>query len=351
MANKLNSFLATGRGIKLLRALRIVKTPKRWPEIGWRMLYRAIYSKSILRRVERAYACRGSAEASLLRRDAEIAWGLSKGNVARTRGYTYVAYQLQARLANEARALGTARIGFEDLEIHARTTDAISSRAYLAGFDESLTLFEAYRQAIPRGTTAVDVGANIGIHSLVLSRCVGENGRVYSYEPSGSICEKLRENMALNGIQNVILRDVGVGANDTVQRFQPRQDEFNIGLGRFDASGPVEVAVVKLDSDLRAGGRISLIKVDVEGMELDVIRGASAILAQHRPTLVIECNRDWTLDELRDHMPYPVTISSIPETLLDRSRNLDGEVRYPESKNILVQPAPYNRPNNTSVAA
>src|SRR5262245_50605848 len=162
--------------IRLLRAARIARTPSRWSEIWWRMLFRAFYAKSILRTVERAYESPCSPEASKLRREAEVAWGLSEGNVAKTKGYTYVAYKLQERLAKQERALGTAGIGFEDLKIHARVTDADSSRVYLAGFDESLTLFSMYRQAIIPGTTAVDVGANIGVHSLVLSRCVGPNG-------------------------------------------------------------------------------------------------------------------------------------------------------------------------------
>jgi FkbM family methyltransferase len=303
------------------------------------MLFRAFYWKNILGMVRRAYENAGSPQAAFLRHSAAVAWGLSKGNVAKTRGYMYVAYQSQATLASETHDLGTASIGFEDLKIHARTTDANSSRDYLAGFDESVTLFEAYRGAIPPGTTAVDVGANIGIHSLVLSCCVGERGRVYSYEPSRRLCERFRENMTLNHVRNVTLREVGVGPSDCTLRFQPCEGEFNIGIGKFDSSGPIEAEIVKLDSDLHETGKISLIKIDVEGMELDVIRGAKAILAQHRPTLVVEYNPNWTLEELRSQMPYPVKVSTIPVTMLDRSRNLDTAVRCPVSTNILVEPA------------
>jgi FkbM family methyltransferase len=296
-------------------------------------------AKKILQRVGRAYASAGCHEASLLRRDAEIAWGFVPGNVARARGYTYVVYQLQARLARGGALLGRARIGFEDLEIWARTTDGTSSRAYLAGFDESLTLFDVYRQKVLRGTTAVDVGANLGIHSLVLARCVQSHGSVFSYEPNKALCERVCENLKLNGTQNVILRNLGAGASDSTLRFEPMEGEFNVGLGRFDPRGPIEIPVVRLDTDLHVSGRISLIKVDVEGMELEVIRGASALLVQHRPALVLECNPQWTLKELRDQIPYPVTISSIPTTFLDRPRNLDGLARDLESLNILVEPA------------
>ncbi len=73
-------------------------------------------------------------------------------------------------------------------------------------------------------------------------------------------------------------------------------------------------------------------------MELDVIRGAKAVLVQHRPTLVIEYNPNWTLDELRDQIPYPVKISSIPMTLRDRAHKLERAALSPEYVNILVEP-------------
>jgi FkbM family methyltransferase len=338
MLNKVYSSLPDDSATKLLRAARIIKNPKRWTEIGWRLLFRAFREKSILEMVKLAYLNSQSPEATLLRHCAEVSWGLADGNVAKTRAYTHVAYQLQALLAKEPRSLGPVRIGFEDLEIHARTSDADSSRVYLAGFSESLTLFEAYRRAIAPGTIAVDVGANIGAHSLVLSRCVGKNSQVYSYEPSRALCERFNENMTLNRIENLTLRNVGLGATNSTMRFQPREDQFSIGLGKLDAKGSVEVDVVTLDSDLQASNRISLIKIDVEGNELDVLRGARTILSRHRPALVIECNTDWTLDELRDTMPYPVKITSIPDTLLEQPRDLQGISRNAESQNVLVQP-------------
>jgi FkbM family methyltransferase len=331
---------------KLSRGARIIFSPQRWTEIIWRMTFRAFYSRRILRTLERAYASRCSPEAFALRRDSEVAWGFAAGAVAKARGYIYVVHQLQAKLRGTKWLLGRTRIGFDDLEICARAGDANSSRVYLGGFDESVTLFDVYRKRAVSGTAAIDVGANIGIHTLVLSRCVGESGRVYSYEPNQDLCERLRENVMLNGIANVTLRNRGAAAADCMLRFQSRQEEFNLGLGRFDKTGSIEVPVVRLDSDLHFDGKISLIKIDVEGMELDVIRGARQLIMEHQPALVLECNRKWTLNELRDHIPYTVTISSIPETLLDRPRNLDGVARYHDSQNILVEPYGLNIRND-----
>lgn len=324
----------------MLRILEIVSNPRRWPEICWRLFFLAFQQKSIARNVRCAYRNARCSEAQTLRHSAEVAWGLSQGNISRARGYIHVAYRAQTPLAEENHPLGTALIGFDNLRIEAKATDANSSRAYLAGFDEGLTLFEIYRRAVPAGTTAVDVGANIGIHSLVLSRCVGDRGRVYSYEPNRRLCERFRENMNLNERHNITLREVGAGSSDCMLRFQPREEEFNIGLGKFDPNGSLNVEVVRLDTDLglHQNGKISLIKVDVEGMELAVIRGTKAILAQHRPTLVLEHNPNWTLGELRAEIPYPVKVSTIPLTMCDKPRVLDGTVQRPDAINILVEP-------------
>jgi FkbM family methyltransferase len=322
----------------LSRIHEIVSNPRRWPEICWRLFFLSFQQKSIACKVKSAYCDSNGKEAGTLKHYAKVAWGLSPGNVSRARGYIHAAYKSQARLAKEKSSLGTAYIGFDDLRIEARATDANSSRAYLAGFDEGLMVFDIYRKTILPGTVAVDIGANIGIHSLVIARCVGRNGQVYAYEPSRVICERFRENMSLNDVENVTLREVGVGAAANELHFQAFSKEFNIGLGKFAQNGSTKVQVVTLDSDLRVSEPVSLIKIDVEGMELDVIRGAKRTLATHRPMLVMEYNTNWTLDELRKELPYPVMIEKIPVTKLDKLVSLNRAKRTIESSNILVKP-------------
>jgi hypothetical protein len=138
--------------IHLSRILNAVKNPGRWIEFGWRALFHVLGRRHIRHTVRSAYKDAHGAEAAFLRRSAAIAWGLSRGNVAQSRGYMYAAYRSQAALASETHMLGVASIGFQDLRIHARSTDANSSRAYLGGFDENLTTFDVYRRLIPPGT-------------------------------------------------------------------------------------------------------------------------------------------------------------------------------------------------------
>jgi FkbM family methyltransferase len=326
--------------IHLSSILNVVKNPGRWMEFGWRALFSVLGRRRIRHTVRCAYQDAHGAEAAFLRRSAAIAWGLSRGNVAQSRGYMHAVYRSQAALAAEAHMLETASIGFQDLRIHTRSTDANSSRDYLAGFDQSLTTFEVYRRLIAPGTAAVDVGANLGIHSLVLASCVGKQGRVYAYEPNSALRERFIENMTLNAVQNVVFRGSGAGSSDGTSRFSPPKNQFYIGLGKFDPCGSIETEMVTLDSDLRGAGPISLIKVDVEGMEMEVVRGARSLIADHRPALVLEYNPGcWTLKELRDEIAYPVKISRIPPTLLDDARPLDDGVRCPVT-NILVVPDP-----------
>ena len=80
--------------------------------------------------------------------------------------------------------LGASPIGFEDLLLNCRSSDANSSVVYLFGFSDNLTYFSLYRRFVQPGSVAIDVGANLGMHSLVLSRLVGNRGAVIAYEPS-----------------------------------------------------------------------------------------------------------------------------------------------------------------------
>ena len=103
--------------------------------------------------------------------------------------------------------LGTAPIGFENLRICCTAGDANSSSVYLFGREIGQMHFHVYRRFARPGTCAVDVGANLGIHALVLAACVGDSGKVHAFEPVPSICARMEENLKLNGVTNVELHE------------------------------------------------------------------------------------------------------------------------------------------------
>ncbi len=136
-----------------------------------------------------------------------------------------------------------------------------------------LALFRDYCRP---GDTVVDVGANIGEVSIVLSRGVGGSGRVFAFEPHPRIFSFLDGNLALNRCANVTTRNLALGGEAGVVRMS---DDKRDDMNRVVASGAIEVRCSTLDAELPAGP-IALLKVDVEGFELSVLKGGPQVLAR-----------------------------------------------------------------------
>ena len=143
----------------------------------------------------------------------------------------------------------------------------------------------------PEGGLAIEAGANIGAHTVALARAVGPRGAVIAFEPQRVLYQMLCANLALNEIRNVHAINAGVGAERGRARV-PAIDyaaEGNFGGVTLGAERGEIVPVETLDaSPLR---RLDLLKVDVEGMELEVLTGAAKTIAQHKPTLYVEADR------------------------------------------------------------
>lgn len=149
-----------------------------------------------------------------------------------------------------------------------------------------------FRQLLRPGQVVVEAGANIGAHTVVLSRAVGAAGRVYAFEPQRILFQMLCGNLALNGCMNVVCREMGLGDQPGTLRVPPldyqRENNFG-GVELSDAGAGDPVPVVTLDSlELSA---CHFLKADVEGMELQVLRGGRKTLIRHRPLLYIENDR------------------------------------------------------------
>lgn len=136
--------------------------------------------------------------------------------------------------------------------------------------------------ALRPGDVALDVGANNGFTGILFARRVGQGGRVIGFEPGPANVAAARENIRLNQVDNFELVVAAVGAAPGRVRFEP-----GFGNGAIaQATGTIEVPMVTLDAHC-AGRRVDFVKIDVEGFEIDVLRGARAVL-QQRPALAIE---------------------------------------------------------------
>jgi FkbM family methyltransferase len=147
------------------------------------------------------------------------------------------------------------------------------------------------------GATVVEVGANIGTHTIPLARKAGAKGRVHAFEPQPLIFQTLCANLMLNGITRVDAQNKACGGRRARVVIPDCDPAAPKNYGRFELTGldetnpqdGVQVEVVPLDEvDL---GPVDLIKVDAEGMEFDVLRGAARLIETDRPLLYVENDR------------------------------------------------------------
>jgi FkbM family methyltransferase len=175
--------------------------------------------------------------------------------------------------------------------------EGIDFAIYLLGAFEASTV-RAYRHLLAPGHVVLDIGANIGAHTLHLADAVGATGHVVAFEPTRFAFDKLCANIALNPqlapritAQQVMLLDRDGAVPDAVYSSWPLAAggaRHHSHLGRLQTTAGARAAT--LDSCVAALGlqRIDLIKLDVDGFECHVLRGAAATLALHKPTIIME---------------------------------------------------------------
>jgi FkbM family methyltransferase len=159
------------------------------------------------------------------------------------------------------------------------------------------------------GSAAIDVGANVGMVTIPLALAVGNQGKVIAFEPVAASAARLRENLRLNGLTHVVVHEVALGEQDGEITLQLGSDPvFHSStevLGPWRTDESVRVPCRTLDAVWEAEGRpsVSVVKIDVEGAELSVLKGGRGLLAQERPALLLElldANYDEVVGWLRD---------------------------------------------------
>ena len=160
-------------------------------------------------------------------------------------------------------------------------------------FEAEVNIFRAF---VVEGDTVLDVGANIGVHALPLARFVGPTGVAYAFEPQRIAFQTLCANMALNSLDNVHCVNAAVSdAAGSLHLSDVNPDMPNNfgGVELAVVTGPPQAPAVRqlvLD-DFLAVDRLKLVKIDVEGMESAVLRGARRTLDRFKPVLYVENDR------------------------------------------------------------
>lgn len=148
---------------------------------------------------------------------------------------------------------------------------------------------------LEKGSSCVDVGANIGLMTVAMARIVGAQGKVFAIEPNPAAREILQYNIEINQLENVSVLPYAIGSNSTQATMYDGVDG-NRGRASLLAFGGTEIGVVQirtLAEVIPADVKIDLVKVDVEGYELNVLKGMSSLLErQYSPALIVEFSKD-----------------------------------------------------------
>jgi FkbM family methyltransferase len=136
------------------------------------------------------------------------------------------------------------------------------------------------------GMTIVDCGAHHGMMTTIFALATGPKGKVIAYEALPTNADVIVNNAKLNGLANVTVRGVGVGG--TAGKFAVANNESNtIVVSNTSGDGENIIEIVRLDDDLHDGLKVDFLKVDVEGHEVEALRGMQRIIAR-KPIIDLE---------------------------------------------------------------
>jgi len=166
----------------------------------------------------------------------------------------------------------------------------VSERYVVFGYEQQ-EMKEFMSLAKP-GMTFFDVGANLGMYSVLAGKRVGPSGRVHAFEPTPALVSKLKQQLALNSLHNVTVNETAISSETgTAQFFLAEASVNNCLSSSSDSDRAIFVRTITLDEYVHKQGiaHVDLMKVDVEGAEVQVLLGAKKLLsASDAPTIMME---------------------------------------------------------------
>ncbi|GAB4310576.1 MAG: hypothetical protein Kow00127_00120 [Bacteroidales bacterium] len=232
-------------------------------------------------------------------------------NILVSRTLRPLAGVLPARLKIPVTGLFRVKAGGAEVKIFGYYTSYITRQLFwcgAGGWESAMTLL--WCRLVPHSRVVLDIGANFGWYSLLASKTAPES-RIYAFEPFIDARKALEENVKANGSKNITVVPFALG-NENIQttlwyRINPDfPDELQLaGDNTLSAdhaarSASADIKVWKLDDWMAENqpGSVDLIKVDAEGFEWEVFKGAQKTLSNHRPVILAELSPGKTLQEV-----------------------------------------------------
>jgi len=171
------------------------------------------------------------------------------------------------------------------------------------------------KSVLKPGDCFVDVGANIGLMSMFTAQCVGPSGKILAFEAHPLTSEILRKNILLNGYQNIVVLNYALGSTEGKAKIY---DNWQVNRGgaslvvKSEGSDSHEINVQRLDSVWQENLIPKVMKIDVEGFELEVLKGAAATIEKYHPVLIVELseNRSNTFDSTIELIDFIKTLGN-----------------------------------------
>jgi len=172
----------------------------------------------------------------------------------------------------------------DNFQITLLPNEGASRLTYYFGVSEP-ELFRVYDEFLRPKMTIVDAGANVGLHSLFFSRRVGEEGKIYAFEPAKMIFGRMMEHIRDNHVTNIEGLCLALGAKQGSAEIVDNKEDTSRTFLRpsLSNSGATLTAVVEtLDAFAKARGleKIDFLKIDVEGFESEILEGALSLLTR-----------------------------------------------------------------------
>ena len=160
-------------------------------------------------------------------------------------------------------------------------------------------LLDVIDKYVEEGTVAIDAGANFGSISVPISKKLGQDGKLYSFEMSETMTERLVKNLNQNDCGNVEVFNLALSDKIKEKVFfeEPKEGErHNFGDIKINKqSKGKEVEATTIDS-LDIQGKVSFIKIDCQGYDLKVMKGAKETIKKNKPTIVFEWEEDMSIE-------------------------------------------------------
>lgn len=155
----------------------------------------------------------------------------------------------------------------------------------------------------------LDVGANFGYLSLVWANSISQNGKTFAFEPNINVHNSFKNSIDFNKLEsNIKLNNLAVGKNDGISELYLSSTTSNILQAGMQVNNKTCIEMVSLDSFsvINNIDRCDLVKIDVDGIELDILMGATDLIERCKPIFIVETNDDPSIIDFFDQYDYQI---------------------------------------------